>query len=405
MALSPDKYVDLLRDNLNQLAIPSCYLVTYKADDFDKQHESFSSQVPPLLTKAAGLVKALEKKPSSNLAARLLLVAGAFSSPTAPWCTPDAQASAASLTSALCASFGRDNSQQLLESSGAPLVLRFFQPFLRLDRAGSEAENWKRDHRGLQYGLVWCLLQVKHPHFGACVEEVIQVVSWLAADHETHNKILAISAFHHLANELNAVELWPYKDQLLQTLRHTSHFRELALTRVLLPCALALVRVMNSPSNTVQAETLLCEFLDGFKFLTDNPQMELYLQFLGRLIQLIGIRSVKYLKTIFALLQRMLELAGVLRVSSLEVLQQIITVCYPRMPAHANTVVKLVVGSRTDLTGDKHASAVEAAGVQTLKLLMRTLPASERESTLLYLKSSPATSSLELCLRNETTES
>ncbi|XP_005092413.1 TELO2-interacting protein 2 [Aplysia californica] len=230
-----------------------------------------------------------------------------------------------------------------------------FSLFLSHSKDFLSKEQWQRNPYMCKV-FCWFLSQAKFPLLSDHIDLILAVSLNFLLDHQELNKVQGLKVIHHLVLNVTSEEIrWYNRIEVVhQALNQQLHSKECLVLSELLPTLFASVCVLDK--NTTSAD-YHCGLLET---LLRNADMEnllvlrrLYMSNIKILIQQMGFPSAGKLGLILGVISNYLQIddgsSDICRVKTLEVLQTIVEVAWPRIPPHRDTILKCLLKVLVDI--------------------------------------------------------
>ncbi|XP_060070697.1 TELO2-interacting protein 2-like [Ylistrum balloti] len=225
-------------------------------------------------------------------------------------------------------------------------------------------ETWKKSP-GAKCVFIWCLNHTSFPVLSEFLESVLPPALLFTDDYMLVNKVSGVSCLMHIVNNVSAEELRWYgrADVILEALRHQLYTSEPTLLAKTIPAILCTLKIVEKNPQSGETTRPVSRFEEIYQQLLQNAEGEnilklrrIYTQHLHIFVEMMGISAVRYLGITLNVIGHFLEISDSpseeARFNMLLLLQKTIRYCWPRIPCHMNSILKMLVKCLCDLSLD-----------------------------------------------------
>ena len=211
--------------------------------------------------------------------------------------------------------------------------------------------------------LVWSVTNVKHPYLGKHISMILPPLLLLIDDYRVENRVTGIETLSHVIENTNTTELCWYgrADIIYDALHHRIHTNEPLIMRVLQPCLLKIIKVLEPSSKKAIAEFRTNKCDENFQIILTAMEYEskilmrrAYCSDLASFVNHMGVNIVRHFKRLLRVVFSYLEIGDgeteEWRMVMLDVLKCVIVNAWPRIPVHADGILKCLAKLIIDVT-------------------------------------------------------
>ena len=204
--------------------------------------------------------------------------------------------------------------------------------------------------------LVSAVTNVKHPYLGKHISMVLPPILLLIDDYRVENRVSGIQTLSNIIENTNATELCWYgrADIIYDALCHRIHTNEPQVMRVLQPCLLNIIKVLEPTVKKVSPDLKMNRCDENFEIILTAMEYEskilmrrAYCSSLASFINHMGINIVRHFRRLLRIVFGYLEIGDgeteEWRIVMLDVLKCIIVNAWPRIPVHADDMLKCLI--------------------------------------------------------------
>jgi hypothetical protein len=204
--------------------------------------------------------------------------------------------------------------------------------------------------------LVWSITNVKHPYLGEHISMMLPPLLILVDDYRIQNRLIGIRTLSHVIENINATELCWYgrADIIYNALHHRIRTNEPQVMQVLQPCLLKIIQVLEpSPKKAIaNHKTNKCDenlqiILTAMEYESKILMRRAYSSNLALFVIHMGISIVKHFKHMLRVVFGYLGIGDgkteAWRLAMLNILKCVIVNAWPRVPVHADDMLKCLM--------------------------------------------------------------
>ena len=199
--------------------------------------------------------------------------------------------------------------------------------------------------------LVSAVTNVKHPYLGKHIPMVLPPLLLLIDDYRVENRVCGIQTLSNLIENTNATELCWYgrADIIYNALCHRIHTNEPQIMQVLQPCLLNIIKVLEPKKVSPDLKMSRCDenfqiILTAMEYESKILMRRAYCSNLASFINHMGINIVRHFRRLLRIVFGYLEIGDgeteEWRMVMLDVLKCVIVNAWPRIPVHADDMLK-----------------------------------------------------------------
>ena len=268
---------------------------------------------------------------------------------------------------------------------------RFHTALLELKPKLSKS-TWKMNPAAIEI-FGWCVFNVGSSELANQLQLVLPPMLLLVDDFQVEHKCLGVRLLHHLTDKTSRTELsWHGRAQVIfDALRHQMYTHDTTLVRLLHPCLLAVLRVVEaSPAKGVSPrkdncyDEVLRQLLTDMELEDKLVMRRAYVEHLPRLLRDMGVNVVCHLVQLLRVVSAYLEIHDgpeeMSRLGALDMLKTVIVVAWPRMSFYCGDIVKCLLKLMYDVTVDPSLASDDVSmelvtkATECLQLLKRACP-------------------------------
>ncbi len=204
--------------------------------------------------------------------------------------------------------------------------------------------------------LVWSITNVKHPYLGKHISMILPPLLLLVDDYRVNNRVTGIETLSHVIENTNATELCWYgrADIIYDALHHRLHTNEPQVMQVLQSCLLKIIKVLETTPKKAIADPKVNKCDENFQIILTAMEYEskilmrqAYCSNLVSFVDHMGINIVRHFKRLLRIIFGYLEIGDgeteEWRIVMLDVLKCVIINAWPRLPVHADDMLKCLM--------------------------------------------------------------
>lgn len=234
-------------------------------------------------------------------------------------------------------------------------------------KARLSRSSWK-EHPSAKQAMIWCLRRLRHPSVAPHLDFFLPACLLLLDDHESHNKVLGLSAARHITANVDASELRWYgrAEVLYQAMRSMLYSGETEVVGALHPTLLVLLPVVDGPTaeqkHAAEVFTILLSSLD---IEPKTTMRKAYIAHVRGYIELLGVNTARHMKVLVAVLCSCLEFPDYCgehtRRDALAAMAALMQHLWPRIPCHQQTLLRALLKLVSDVYSQSGGGEVSAA--------------------------------------------
>ncbi|XP_022100512.1 TELO2-interacting protein 2-like [Acanthaster planci] len=276
-----------------------------------------------------------------------------------PWTSKTSRQNTNGLCTLLCKMSGCNSASELLMMGPAwcrqSSNVGIFKDVLGLLKERLTRDQWHREPATRQ-AFRWCLLQVKHPHLGQHLDSVLPASLLFVDDYKENNKYLGVLCLQHIIKNVDPTDLRLHGRAMVifEALHHQLYTQKPALIGQLLPCLVSILAVIErSPHKADEQrkpnryDTVLQTILISMEFEQKLALRRAYTKNLHLFIDSMGITILRHMKRVLRVILKYLEASDghddVSRMHMLQSLKSLILQSWPRIPAHWEEIIKVLL--------------------------------------------------------------
>ena len=225
------------------------------------------------------------------------------------------------------------------------------------------AKNKLVDYPVAIHVLVWTVTKVRHPYLGEHISMILPPLLLLVDDYRVENRIVGIQILSHVIENTNATELCWYgrAEMIYDALHHRIRTNEAQVLLVLQPCLLKIIKVLEPSTKIANSDHKMSKCNENFQIILTSMEFEskilmrrAYCSGLELFINHMGVSCVKHFKRLLRVVYGYLEVGDgeteEWLVAMLGVLKCIIVNAWPRVPSHADDMLKCLMKLIIDIS-------------------------------------------------------
>lgn len=211
----------------------------------------------------------------------------------------------------------------------------------------------------------WSISHVKSPFMSDQIKHVLPSSLLLVDDHQPEFKILGIKSLHLLMSECSREELrWHGRSEVIyEVLQHQLYSNEADVLNVTMPALFCVLEINDGipakappPRIETRYDSILDRLLQSMEMEDKIVIRRAYVQHLPTILRSMGITLCRHIPRLLRIVTNYLEVydghTEEARFGALYILQVIIKETWPRIPHHANTILKSLLKLVYDLSTD-----------------------------------------------------
>ena len=211
--------------------------------------------------------------------------------------------------------------------------------------------------------LVWTITNVRHPYLSEHISMILPPLLLLVDDYRVENRVVGIQSLSHVIENVNATELCWYgrAEMIYDALHHRIHTNEAQVLWVLQTCLLKIIKVLEPSHKMADSDQKMKKCDENFQIILTAMEYEskilmrrAYCSGLELFINHMGIRCVKHFKRLLRIVYGYLEIGDgkteEWRIAMLGVLKCVILNAWPRIPIHADDMLKCLMKLVIDIS-------------------------------------------------------
>ncbi|XP_046370631.1 TELO2-interacting protein 2-like [Haliotis rufescens] len=252
-------------------------------------------------------------------------------------------------------------------------------------------DSWRRNPVSVA-SFVWVLLHTKSPWLSEYLGQVLPLPLNMVDDFTVENKIVGVKCLYHILQNVSHEELRWYgrADVVYAALRHQLYTKNTTLMTVLHPALLLVLRIVERAATSASSREM-SRHDEIFKMIIYDSEMENNIHLRRSLtahipafIDVMGISVVCHMTSVVGLVSNYLEIYDgpeeTSRLNALSILKSLLLTVWPRIPVHANVLLKCLlkflydVGADTTVTPQTVKDEMTKLATECLLLLTKTAP-------------------------------
>lgn len=232
------------------------------------------------------------------------------------------------------------------------------------------SDGWKRNPT-LKHCLLRAIMNVKYPHLGQHIKVVVPLLLEMIEDYKSENQVLGVGCMEYLIENVNAsdLNLHSHAAVIYQVLFKLLFGAKHVTLQVLLPCLLKILFVLEPFPGRIDIGTVskwnetIQKVISNFEYESDVNARRLLLRNIKSFVAAVGINLAKYMKSVLRVLEATLEFHDgqeeAARKLALDVLETVVVSCWPLVPHHVGTILKMILKLIVDTNASESLISTE----------------------------------------------